>query len=348
MKDKNKKIAELGEFGLIEHLTGDLKIKNPETLKGVGDDAAVLKYGDRYIIATTDMLMEGIHFNLMYTPMKHLGYKAVVSNLSDIYAMNALPKQILVSVAFSAKFSLKQIENLYTGIKLACDNYKVDLAGGDTSSSLTGMAISITALGEAENGKTVYRSGAKKNDLICVTGDLGAAYLGLQLLEREKKFFLENPDVQPKLTGYDYVLQRQLKPEPRADIIEFFRESDVLPSSMIDISDGLSSEVLHICKESGTGCKLFAEHIPVDNETEKLAAEFNITPLVAALNGGEDYELVFTISPGEFVKIKDSKKIKTIGHITEEENGCNLITPDGTFIPLKAQGWNAYGSEVDR
>lgn len=348
MRDNNKKIEELGEFGLIEHLTGDIKINNPETLKGIGDDAAVLKYDDRYIIATTDMLMEGIHFNLIYTPMKHLGYKAVVSNLSDIYAMNAIPKQILVSVAFSAKISLKQIENLYAGIKLACENYKVDLAGGDTSSSLTGMAISITALGEAEKGKTVYRSGAKKNDLICVSGDLGAAYLGLQLLEREKKIFLENPEVQPELTGYDYLLQRQLKPEARADVIELFRKSGVLPTSMIDISDGLSSEVLHICKESGTGCKLFAEHIPVDDETEKLAAEFNITPLVAALNGGEDYELLFTISPGEFVKIKDNKKIKTIGHITEKQNGCNLITPDGTFIPLKAQGWDAYGRETQR
>lgn len=346
MEDKKNNIEELGEFGLIKHLTDDIKIKNPETLKGIGDDAAVLEYGDKHIIATTDMLLEGIHFNLMYTPMKHLGYKAVVANLSDIYAMNAIPKQILVSVAFSAKFSLKQIENLYNGIKLACDNFNVDLAGGDTSSSLTGMAISITALGEAEKGKTVYRSGAKKNDLICVTGDLGAAYLGLQLLEREKKIFLENPEVQPRLTGYDYLLQRQLKPEPRSDIIDLFREKDVMPTSMIDISDGLSSEVLHICNESGTGCKLFAEHIPVDEETEKLAAEFNITPLVAALNGGEDYELVFTISAGEFVKIKDNKKIKTIGHITEKGSGCNLITPDGSFIPLRAQGWNAYSRET--
>ncbi len=337
-----KTIEELGEFGLIRHLTRDIRIKNPGTLKGVGDDAAVLDYNDKLVIVTSDILMEGIHFNLLYTPMKHLGYKAVVANLSDLFAMNALPKQIIVSLAFSAKLSLQQIENLYAGIKLACENYNVDLAGGDTSTSITGMAISITALGEGEKGKIIYRSGAKKNDLICVTGDLGAAYLGLQLLEREKKIYLENPEVQPELEGYDYLLQRQLKPEPRADIIEFFKERNVSPSAMIDISDGLSSEILHICSESKTGCKLFAEHIPIDPETEKLAAEFNITPLVAALNGGEDYELLFTISPGEYVKVKDNGKIKPIGHITSEENGCNLITPDGTFIPITAKGWNAY------
>lgn len=336
------KIEELGEFGLIRHLTGDIRLKNPGTLKGIGDDAAVLDYGGNLVIVTSDILMEGIHFNLMYTPMKHLGYKAVVANLSDLYAMNAVPKQIIVSLAFSKKLSMKQIENLYEGIKLACANFNVDLAGGDTSTSLTGMAISITALGEGEKGKLVYRSGAKKNDLICVTGDLGAAYLGLQLLEREKKIFLENPEVKPELEGYDYVLQRQLKPEPRADIIDFFRENNVFPSAMIDISDGLSSEILHICNESKTGCKLFAEHIPIDRETEKLAAEFNITPIVAALNGGEDYELLFTLSPGEFVKVKDNEKIKTIGHITEKDSGYFLITSDGTFIPLTAKGWDAY------
>lgn len=340
----NKNLEELGEFGLIRHLTGDIRIKNPSTLKGVGDDAAVLDYRDKLVIITSDMLMEGIHFNLMYTPLKHLGYKAVVANLSDIYAMNALPRQIIVSLAFSAKFKLSQIDELYAGIKLACENYGVDLAGGDTSSSLTGMAISITAVGEGEKGRLVYRSGAGKNDLICVSGDLGAAYLGLQLLEREKRVFMENPEIQPELEGYDYLLKRQLKPEPRADIIEFFSENNVTPSAMIDISDGLSSEILHICHESNTGCKLFAEHIPVDPETEKMAAEFNITPIVAALNGGEDYELLFTIPPGEFVKLKDNKSVKTIGHITGKDAGCNLITPDGTFIPLKAQGWNACRS----
>lgn len=343
MTEKKKTIEDLGEFGLIRHLTKDIRLKNPGTLKGVGDDAAVLDYGGKLVIVTSDILMEGIHFNLMYTPMKHLGYKAVVSNLSDLYAMNAVPKQIIVSLAFSSKLTLQQIENLYKGIKLACENFNVDLAGGDTSTSMTGMAISITALGEGEKERLIYRSGAKKNDLICVTGDLGAAYLGLQLLEREKKIFMENPEVQPELEGYDYLLQRQLKPEPRADIIDFFREYNVSPSAMIDISDGLSSDILHICNESQKGCKLFAEHIPVDPETEKLAAEFNITPLVAALNGGEDYELLFTISPGEFVKVKDNKKIRTIGHMTDKEDGCNLVTHDGTFIPLKAQGWNAYG-----
>lgn len=348
MAEEKKTIEELGEFGLIRNLTKDIRLKNPGTLKGVGDDAAVLDYNGKLVVVTSDILMEGIHFNLMYTPMKHLGYKAVVANLSDLYAMNAVPKQIIVSLAFSKKLTLKQIENLYAGIKLACDNFNVDLAGGDTSTSVTGMAISITALGEGEKGQLIYRSGAKKNDLICVTGDLGAAYLGLQLLEREKKIFLENPEVQPELEGYDYLLQRQLKPEPRADIIDFFRENSVLPSAMIDISDGLSSDILHICNESKTGCKLFAEHIPVDPETEKLAAEFNITPLVAALNGGEDYELLFTISAGEFVKVKDNKKIKTLGHITDKKSGCNLITPDGTFIPLKAQGWDAYQDRVHK
>jgi thiamine-monophosphate kinase len=343
MEEKKNTIEELGEFGLIRHLTKDIRLKNQGTLKGVGDDAAVLDYGDKLVIVSSDILMEGIHFNLIYTPMKHLGYKAVVSNLSDLYAMNAVPKQIIVSLAFSSKLTLQKVENLYAGIKLACDNYNVDLAGGDTSTSMTGMALSITALGEGEKGRIVYRNGAKKNDLICVTGDLGAAYLGLQLLEREKKIFLDNPDIQPVLEGYDYLLQRQLKPEPRADIIAYFREYNVSPSAMIDISDGLSSDILHICKESNKGCKLFAEHIPFDPKTGKLAAEFNITPLVAALNGGEDYELLFTLSPGEFVKVKDNKKIRTIGHMTDQEDGCNLVTHDGTFIPLKAQGWNAYG-----
>ncbi len=344
MEKKIKKIEDLGEFGLIKHLTSDISMKHQSTLKGPGDDAAVMDYKGKLVVATSDILMEGIHFNLIYTPMKHLGYKAVIANLSDIYAMNAIPKHIIVSVAFSSKLTLKQIENLYAGIRLACDNYDVDLAGGDTSTSVTGMAISITAIGEGEKKRLVYRNGAKKNDLICVSGDLGAAYLGLQLLEREKKIFLENPEVQPELEGYDYLLQRQLKPEPRADIIDFFRKLNAQPSAMIDISDGLSSETLHICNESGVGCKLFADHIPVDPETEKLAAEFNITPLVAALNGGEDYELLFTVSPGEYVKLKGNRNIRAIGHITDPDAGCNLVTHDGSFIPLQAKGWNAYGS----
>ncbi len=345
MEKKKNTIEGLGEFGLIKHLTSDMPVKHQSTLKGPGDDAAVLDYKKKLVVVTSDILMEGIHFNMIYTPMKHLGYKAVVANLSDIYAMNATPRQIIVSLAFSSKLTLKQVENLYSGIRLACENYNVDLAGGDTSTSITGMAISITAIGEGEKKKIVYRSGAKKNDLICVSGDLGAAYLGLQLLEREKRIFLENPEVQPELKGYDYLLQRQLKPEPRADIIDFFSKTNALPTSMIDISDGLSSEALHICNESGVGCKLFAEHIPIDPETEKLAAEFNITPLIAALNGGEDYELLFTISPGEYVKIKENQTIKAIGHITDSDLGCNLITHDGTFIPLQSKGWDAYKSK---
>jgi thiamine-monophosphate kinase len=348
MKKTSNKIEELGEFGLITHLTKDVKIKNKETLKGIGDDAAVLDYGEENIIVSTDILMEGIHFNIIYTPMKHLGYKAVVANLSDIYAMNAIPKQILVSLAFSAKFTLKQIENLYTGIKLACSNYNVDLAGGDTSSSLTGMAISITAIGKGEKNRIVYRSGAGINDLICVTGDVGAAYLGLQLLEREKKMFLNDPKTQPVLDGHDYPLSRQLKPEPRADIIKFFRENNILPTAMIDISDGLSSEILHICKESNAGCKIFAGHIPIAPETEKLALEFNMTPLVAALNGGEDYELVFTISPKEYEKIKANPHIKPIGHITGRKEGCAMIMNDGSSVPLQAQGWDAYNSRPQK
>ncbi len=345
MKEKKTTIEELGEFGLIRHLTEDIRLKNQSTLKGIGDDAAVLDYGEKLVVITSDIFMEGIHFNLIYSPMKHLGYKAVVANMSDLYAMNAVPRQIIVSLAFSSKLTLQKVENLYSGIKLACENYNVDLVGGDTSTSMTGVALSITAVGEGEREKIVYRNGAKKNDLICVSGDLGAAYLGLQLLEREKKIFLGNPDIQPALEGYDYLLQRQLKPEPRADIISYFREYNVSPSAMIDISDGLSSDILHICEESNKGCKIFAEHIPIDHQTEKLSAEFNITPLVAALNGGEDYELLFTLSPGEFVKVKNNKKIRTIGHITEREDGCSLVTHDGTFIPLTAQGWNAYGSQ---
>jgi thiamine-monophosphate kinase len=345
MGRSEKKIEQLGEFGLIELLTKDISIMNRETLRGVGDDAAVLDYGGDNVIVTTDILMEGIHFNTIYTPMKHLGYKAVVANLSDIYAMNATPKQILVALAFSAKFTLKQIENLYAGIKLACANYNVDLAGGDTSSSLTGMTLSVTAIGMGEKDRIVYRSGAGKNDLICVTGDLGAAYLGLQLLEREKKLFLDNPRVQPDLGGHDYPLSRQLKPEPRADIISFFRENNILPTAMIDISDGLSSEILHICKASNAGCRIFAGHIPVDPETEKLAREFKINPLVAALNGGEDYELVFTLPPGEYEKIKSHKNIRPIGHITAKKEGCSMIMEDGSSVPLQAQGWNAYTSK---
>ena len=335
-----REISELGEFGLIDHLTSDIQIKHKNTLKGVGDDAAVIDYGSTCAVVTTDLLIEGIHFNLIYTPLKHLGYKSVVVNLSDVYAMNATPKQITVSVALSKKFAIEHVEQLYEGIKLACEHYGVDLVGGDTSSSLTGLAISITAIGEAKKEDITYRSTAKKNDIICVTGNVGAAFMGLQLLEREKEIFKTNPRFQPKLEGYDYILQRQLKPEARKDIIGLFKSLDIKPTSMIDISDGLSSEIMHICKDSDVGCKIFQDKIPIDEETARMAEELNIEPLIAALNGGEDYELLFTIDINDLDKIKDQEAIHPIGHITDKDNGTVLITSGGTSIQLQAQGWN--------
>ncbi len=343
MNDKEKKlteIAELGEFGLIDQITENVKIKHKNTLKGIGDDAAVIDYGDKCAVVTTDLLIEGIHFNLIYTPLKHLGYKAVVVNLSDVYAMNATPKQITVSLAISKKFAVDHIEEIYEGIELACEVYNVDLVGGDTSSSLTGLAISVTAIGEANNEDIVYRSTAQNTDIICVTGNLGAAYMGLQLLEREKEVFTANPGTQPKLEGYDYILQRQLKPEARKDIVDLLNEIKVKPTAMIDISDGLSSELLHICKNSNVGCKIFQDKIPIDINTEKMAEEFKIEPLISALNGGEDYELLFTVNVNDFEKIKDHALIHPIGHITDKKNGAVLITNAGQAIPLQAQGWN--------
>lgn len=343
MNDKEKKlteIAELGEFGLIDQITENVKIKQKTTLKGIGDDAAVIDYGDKCAVVTTDLLIEGIHFNLIYTPLKHLGYKAVVVNLSDVYAMNATPKQITVSLAISKKFAVDHIEEIYEGIELACEVYKVDLVGGDTSSSLTGLAISVTAIGEANKEDIVYRSTAQNTDIICVTGNLGAAYMGLQLLEREKEVFTANPGTQPKLEGYDYILQRQLKPEARKDIVDLLNEIKVKPTAMIDISDGLSSELLHICKNSNVGCKIFQDKIPIDINTEKMAEEFKIEPLISALNGGEDYELLFTVNVNDFEKIKDHALIHPIGHITDKKNGAVLITNAGQAIPLQAQGWN--------
>ena len=338
---KTTPISTLGEFGLIEHLTENLFPGNKETLKGVGDDAALLDYHDSQLVVTTDLLVEGIHFNLMYVPLKHLGYKSVMVNLSDIFAMNARPKQITVSLAISGKFSVEAIDELYEGIKLACDKHHVDLIGGDTTSSITGLVISITALGEIERGKTTFRSGARVNDLICVSGDLGGAYMGLQLLERENEVFKVNPKVQPQLEGYDYILQRQLKPEARGDIVEAFKTVGIVPTSMIDISDGLSSEMLHLCKASKVGCNIYEDKIPLDDQTKRFAEELNINPLVAALNGGEDYELLFTISLADHEKIKNDPDISIIGHITEESQGTNLVTTlNGTLIPLQAQGWN--------
>lgn len=342
MDDNRQKesIETLGEFGLIDRLTRQIKLKQPGSIKGVGDDAAVLNFGEETVVVTTDLLTEGVHFNLMYVPLKHLGYKAVVVNLSDVYAMNATPRQITVSIAISRRFDLQAVEQLYEGIHLACENYGVDLVGGDTTSSLTGLTISITAIGSAGKDDLVYRSGAHANDLLCVTGDLGGAYMGLQLLERENEVFKVNPKVQPKLEGYDYILQRQLKPEARKDIVEAFRKLGIKPTSMIDISDGLSSEILHLCKNSGMGCHLYEERIPLDNQTKTMAEEFRINPLVAALNGGEDYELLFTLALGDYDKIKNDPDITVIGHMTSAGGEAMLVTSGGSLIPLVAQGWN--------
>lgn len=337
---KQTSISELGEFGLIERITKSIIIKNESTVKGVGDDAAVLNYTGNQVVISTDLLTEGVHFNLMYVPLKHLGYKAVVVNLSDIFAMNASPKQITVSIAISSKFSVEAIDEIYSGIYLACEKYGVDLIGGDTTSSLTGLTISITAIGEGKKEEIVMRSGAKPNDLLCVTGDLGGAYMGLQLLERENEVFKVNQNMQPKLEGYDYILERQLKPEARHDIIEAFKKIGIKPTSMIDISDGLSSEIMHLCKNSGTGCSVFEDRIPMDSQTKQMAEELSINPLVAALNGGEDYELLFTISLDDHDKIKNDPDFTIIGHIAEASEGVNLITAGGSVIPLQAQGWN--------
>jgi thiamine-monophosphate kinase len=338
-KRKLTRLAELGEFKLIDHLTRDFILRNKDSIKGVGDDAAVIRCGRERIVLTTDLLMEGMHFNLVYTPLKHLGYKAVVVNLSDIYAMNASPSQITVSVAVSSKFSVQAMEEFYSGVKMACEKYSVDLVGGDTSSSLTGMMISITALGFATDRKLVFRNGAKLNDLICVSGDLGAAYAGLQILERERKIFESDHMIQPELEGYDYILERQLKPEARKDIIEKLAEIDILPTSMIDISDGLSSDQLHICEQSNAGCRIYQERIPIAIEAENAANELNIEPLICALNGGEDYELLFTVPISETDKITGMPGISVIGHITGPDKGSKLITRGGE-VSLKAQGWD--------
>ena len=340
-KKKGLDLAEIGEFGLIKRVTARAKIKNESTLKGVGDDCAVLSYPNKKIVVTTDLLTEGVHFNLIYVPLKHLGYKAVSVNISDICAMNAIPRQITVSLAISSKFTVEAIDELYAGIHLACEHYGVDLVGGDTTSSLTGLTISITAIGESEEDDLIYRNGAKPTDLLCVTGDLGGAYLGLQLLERENELFRLNPTVQPQLSGYDYLLGRQLKPEARVDMREVFRSLGVKPTSMIDISDGLSSEILHLCEDSGVGCRLYEERLIFDPQVHKMAEEIQINPLVAALNGGEDYELLFTIPLTEHDKVRNHPDITLIGHMTQKAEGAMLVTAGGNQeIPLQAQGWN--------
>lgn len=344
-------IKELGEFGLIGHLTKDIKLKNESTKKGVGDDCAVMHYGDKETLVSTDMLMEGVHFDLTYVDMKHLGYKSAMVNISDIFAMGGTPRQMTVSIALSKRFKVEDIEDFYEGLRMACDKWNVDIVGGDTTSSLTGLAISITVLGDADKEDVIYRSGAKDTDLICVSGNLGAAYCGLQLLEREKSVYYmqlqearkKNKDAvvdfQPDFSSKEYLLERQLQPEARGDILKTLREAGVRPTSMIDISDGLSSEIMHICKESNTGCRLFEKEIPIDYQTAVMAEEMNMNLSTCALNGGEDYELLFTCPIGDYEKVKELDDIRIIGHITKKELGTLLVTRDGQEFPLKAQGW---------
>jgi len=340
--DSNQKltpISELGEFGLIEHLTKDFETINKSTLIAVGDDAAVLDFSKTKTLISTDLLVEGIHFDLSYFPLKHLGYKAVIVNLSDILAMNAKPTQITVSIAVSARTSVESLEELYAGIKEACKVYNIDLIGGDTTSSRSGLIISITAVGEAKKEDITYRKGANKNDLICVTGDLGAAYMGLQLLIREKEVFKTNPNAQPDLTGYEHIIEKQLKPETPIDIIDKLAKMKIKPTSMIDISDGLSSEIIHICKASDTGCVLFEDKFPIDNATLRFGQEIDVHGTIAALNGGEDYELLFTVPMKDYNTIKRYPEISVIGHISDKEKGYSLITADGNSIPIEAQGF---------
>ncbi len=334
-------ISSIGEFGLIKHLTERFKIINPSTFKGVGDDAAVLDYKDKQVLVTTDLLLEGIHFDLVYVPLRHLGYKAAVVNFSDIYAMNGQPKQMTVSLGISKRFSVEDLELIYEGIEMACKAYGVDLIGGDTSASLTGLAISITCIGEGEKDKIVYRNGAKANDLICVTGDLGSAYMGLQLLEREKIVFAANPEAQPDFEGKDYILQRQLKPEARKDIIAALAEKGIKPTAMMDISDGLSSELIHICTQSNTGCRIYEDKIPINYQAVVMAEEINMSIVTAALNGGEDYELLFTASLEDYEKIILMEGVGIVGHMTTPDLGLNLVGREGEEIGLKAQGWNS-------
>lgn len=332
----------LGEFGLIDHLTKSFPITQPSTVKAVGDDAAVIDNGEFCTLITTDMLVEGIHFDLVYTPLKHLGYKAVVVNLSDIYAMNGQPRQITVSIAISSKYSVEALEDLYAGIRAACDTYSVDLVGGDTTSSPQGMVISITAIGQGEKKRLSYRSGARPGDLICITGDLGAAYLGLQLLEREKRIWQEHPDVQPNLEDQKYIVGRQLKPEARRDMIEAFRKADLVPTAMIDISDGLASELFHICKQSGVGALIEESGVPIHPEAQMMALQFKLDPITCALNGGEDYELLFTIDPKDTEKVRFLPDIYIAGEIMEADAGIKLNTKGGKLHELKAQGWKHF------
>ena len=339
--EKNIDLKDLGEFGLIERLTKKIKLFNENTLLGPGDDAAIIN-SSKEILVSSDMLVEGIHFDMAFTPLKHLGYKSVIVNISDIYAMNGTPKQITVGLAISSKYTLEAIEEFYDGILLACEKYKVDVIGGDITSCINGLTISITAIGEAMKKEIVKRSGAKENDLLITTGDLGGAYMGLNILQREKEVWKSNPNMQPELDNYNYILERQLKPEARRDVIEFLKKCNVIPTSMIDISDGLASEVFHICTSSDVGCQLYEEKIPIDPQTYQTSMDFNTNPTVSALNGGEDYELLFTINQKDYEKIKNDPNLTVIGHITKKSQGINLIGNGNTSTPLQAQGWNHF------
>lgn len=338
--EQRTEIASLGEFGLIEHLTRNIELQNASTILGVGDDAAIIDHFGKQTVITTDLLVEGVHFDLVYTPLKHLGYKSVIVNLSDIYAMNAAPTQITLSLGISNRFSLEALDEFYEGVYAACNKYGVDLVGGDMTTSQKGFIISVTAIGEAAPDTFVKRNTAQKGDLLCVSGDLGAAYVGLLFLEREKKIFIESPGVQPDLEGETYVIGRMLKPEARKDIIEFFAKQEIVPSSMIDISDGLSSEILHICKQSNLGCVLYEEKIPVHEEMKKAAYKFEIDPTACALSGGEDYELLFTISQTDYDKLVLNEQISVVGYMTDAEQGAHIMTKGGSKIAITAQGWN--------
>ncbi len=335
-------ISELGEFGLIKHLTNNFKIQHESSLKGIGDDAAVLDFKDKQTLISTDLLLEGIHFDLAYVPLMHLGYKAVQVNLSDIYAMNAVATQITVSIGLSSKFPLEAVEEIYKGIELACNKFNIDLIGGDTSSSKQGLVISVTSIGYAAAADICYRNGAEEGDLLCVSGDLGGAYVGLQILEREKQIFLENPQLQPDLEGKDYIIERQLKPEGRRDIVDLLAQMKIKPTSMIDVSDGLASEILHICTQSEKGCTLYEEKIPIDPMTYETARELGLDPTVCALNGGEDYELLFTMKQADYDKITLQEEISVIGYMCDKEEGAKLITKGKNLFDITAQGWNAF------
>lgn len=343
MSEERTEIATLGEFGLINHLTKNNELRNASSILGVGDDAAVIDPLGKQIVVTTDMLIEGVHFDLMYTPLRHLGYKSIIASLSDVYAMNAQPTQVTLSIAFSNRFSLEALEEFYEGVYAACEKYDVDLVGGDTSTSQKGFVISVTAIGEVQQDKFVKRSTAKRGDLLCVSGDLGAAFLGLTLLEREKRIFLESPKIQPDLENQKYVVGRMLKPEARKDIIQFFAENEISPTAMMDVSDGLSSEIIHICKQSNLGCVLYEEKIPIHEDTRNAAYKFELDPTACALSGGEDYELLFTLAQADYDKLVYNEQISVIGYMCEPEKGRKIITKGGNTFDITAQGWNAFG-----